>query len=596
MSRFYHSVVLYNTIMRRVFHILLILICLIGYACQAAPTKSIPAPIPSPTFTPSLTPSAPPELTPTSTEAPITGTSGYRVRYHPDGDLFAGDLVSIEILAPPDFIPQGNRATVTLESTPSKILAQGFFGPFGIGQRRQATFVWAWNTQDLAPGEYTLHFLVDPEIAEWREIITLLPPEDLPLVEQQAEWASASTACCTVNYLTHTEAERDLPELLNIIDKRARLSTERLAIEFTQPITITLLPRLLGHGGFANTSVHVSYLDRNIADGLFSVVVQHEMVHILDYRREGDLRPDLLVEGLAVFITGGHYRPQPLLSHTAALLETWGDPPQPGLNRYIPLAILADHFYTSQHEIGYLQAGALVAYLVHNWGWDDFLAFYLDIHPHTSGSQARALEAALEAHFGLSLVQLEEDFIAELSQQPISESMLDEVAFSLAYYDTLRTYQRLLDPSAYFMYAWLPDTAAMREAGITADYLRRPQDPQNLALETLLIAASDSYWNGNHIQAWQRLDSAQKVLNVIKAGGLDPFTVDPLAEAYFSIIQTFLRYPTYNLDHLLVSLDINNGTAQAWVSNPTSGLFEVFFMETNTGWQLILPVPTGEGS
>ena len=148
-----------------------------------------------------------------------------------------------------------------------------------------------------------------------------------------------------------------------------------MGIQFTAPITITLMSRVLGHGGFASQDIDISYLDRNYAGSDFGLVLHHEMIHILDGRLGGDFRPSLLVEGLAVYETGGHFKKEPLMPRAAALL-----PGETGLGWYIPLAELADNFYLSQHEIGYLEGATLIEYMVNTWGWDAFSSFYRDIH------------------------------------------------------------------------------------------------------------------------------------------------------------------------------------------------------------------------
>ncbi len=134
-----------------------------------------------------------------------------------------------------------------------------------------------------------------------------------------------------------------------------------------------LLPRLLGHGGFASREIAVSYLDRNYMAGDEATILHHEIIHILDSRLGGDLRPSALVEGLAVYLSGGHFKPEPILPRAAALLPAepgcvaWsaGSTPLPpsapaegcGIDGYIPLRRLIDNFYFEQHEIGYLEAG-----------------------------------------------------------------------------------------------------------------------------------------------------------------------------------------------------------------------------------------------
>jgi hypothetical protein len=587
---------------------LFILICLTSLACRAllpvaAPTDLPTIPpaaasthtaVPTPLLTATATVPFSPTLTPAeiATQSPThaNGSSGFSVRYHPDSGLYAGDLVSFEVLAPADEMMDNSSVQIELDGATPQVIATANFYPFGIGQRLQATLTWAWDTQGLAPGEYTLRYTVTPGNLIWEETIVLLPREDLPLSEQEAAWASAINECCAIHYMVNTEAERDLPELLPIIDAQAQAVSERMGISFSQPITITLLPRVMGHGGFAGGEIHISYLDRNYTEGQLETILHHEMVHILDERLGGDLRPSILVEGLAVYITGGHYRSGQLLPQAAALLDSWGTPPQPGLNRYLPLRELADQFYTSQHEVGYLQAGALVAYMVERWGWDGFSTFYRDIHPHATGSQALALDAALQASFGLSLAQLEQDFKNSLRQQATSPGIVQEVELTIRYYDAMREYQRQLDPSAYFLNAWLLDTPTMRLKGIVADYIRHPQAPYNLALEMLFITAGSQLHAGRLSQAAGTLAAIESVLQALRQGNSDPFASSPIASDYLSLAEIVTQDPALGIDYELQRLEIQEKTARVWVSDPTSELFQLIFENTEAGWRRQTPV------
>ena len=118
--------------------------------------------------------------------------------------------------------------------------------------------------------------------------------------------------------------------------------------------------------GLPSSEISVSYLDRNYASNSWELVVHHEMVHAIDGHLGGDFRPTIFVEGLAVYLTGGHYKPEPLMPRAAALLPAY-------LNQYIPLKTLADDFYASQHEIGYLEGASLIEYMVKTYGWDAVL-------------------------------------------------------------------------------------------------------------------------------------------------------------------------------------------------------------------------------
>jgi hypothetical protein len=252
----------------------------------------------------------------------------------------------------------------------------------------------------------------------------------------------------------------------------------------------------------------------------------------------------MLAEGLAVYLSGGHYKPEPLLPRLAALLPPEagcipveqalsggiaqaGAAPVCGLNRYIPLEELFNHFYFAQHEIGYLEAASLVEFMVESWGWAAFSDFYRDIHPLNATaqpagadrSQSRAVEAALQRHFGLTLAQLEERFLQALKETPVRPQDVEDISLTVRFYDSARRYQLLLDPSAYFLNAWLPDSAQMRKRRIVADVLRCPLGPENSALETLFVTANAYLGQGRYEQVQRLLEAIDVILNRLPPSG-----------------------------------------------------------------------------
>ncbi len=472
----------------------------------------------------------------TPTSAPESKT--FSVLFHPDGALYVGDLVSMEVIAPPDAGLKDRKVSLSTGGPARVKLGEAQFEPYGLGGRLQATFLWAWDTTGLEAGEHSLTFAVQPDGPVWMESVTLLPRGQLPPLEAQSSWATAKSACCELHYLTHTAAERDLSTLLAMMDEQADKVSQQMGIRLNEPVPVVLIPRLLGHGGFTGREIVLSYLDRNYIDGNLAVIFHHELVHYMDVRLGGDLKPSMLVEGLAVYLSGGHYRPEPLLPRLAALL-----PPEPGcipvdqalaggtaqaapshlcgLNRYIPLKELIDHFYFAQHEIGYLEAGSLVKFMVDSWGWTAYSSFYRDIHsiksptaqPVGIDSQSCAVEDALQRHFGLSLAQLEDRFLQALRAEPVRPQDVEDIRLTVRYYDSARRYQLLIDPSAYFLNAWLPDSEQMRKRRIVADVLRSPQGPENSALETMLVTANTYLQQERYAEAQRLLDAIGVILN-----------------------------------------------------------------------------------
>ena len=93
---------------------------------------------------------------------------------------------------------------------------------------------------------------------------------------------------------------------------------------------------------------------------------------------------------------------------------------------------------------------------------------------------------------------------------------------TVEFYDAVRDYQQRFDPAAYFQVAWLPDVEQMQAAGITADYLRRPERPENIIIENLLAGVGEALQAGEYPQAQERLETVQFLLkNIPQMEGMD---------------------------------------------------------------------------
>jgi hypothetical protein len=538
---------------------------------QTISSQLTPGVLPAPSETPaeSATPSPSPSPFPYPTLSP---GHPFEVRYHPDGGLYVGDLVSLEVIAPDDFTVEGAEVLVEIESIEPVILGPLAFGRYGIAGRNQATFMWAWDTSGLSSGEYTLTFTVTQQEVTWDETITLLPESQLPPPEPDAYWLSMQNECCTFHYISGTAAEHDLQELMDITDEQAWLAAGRFGIDFSDPITITLMPRVLGHGGFAGREIYISYLDRNYAGDSYPMVVHHEMVHILDARLGGEYRPTLFVEGVAVYLTGGHFKPEPLLPRAATMLEN-------GI--YIPLLELADNFYPSQHEIGYLQAGSLVEFMVATWGWDGFSSFYRSMLSPENGSPSHSIDLALQENFGITLSVLEELFLDELRQIPMIPELKADVRLTIDYYDTVRRYQQSLDPSAYFMTAWLPNIEEMRQRGILADLLRHPSRPGNVALESIFVQADQHLRAGDYSQVDIHLQAINAVLDALDEFDPYPFERHSLAGDHYAITLILLKE-----GYELISAEIENENARVQAGIPGGQPIFLQLVKDDSQWQL----------
>jgi hypothetical protein len=90
------------------------------------------------------------------------------------------------------------------------------------------------------------------------------------------------------------------------------------------------------------------------------------------------------------------------------------------------------------------------------------------------------------------------------------------VRLSVQFYDTVRRYQQMFDPSAYFQTAWLADASVMRQKNITADYLRHPDGILNQYLETLLVEADSALRSGDYSESAQKLRTLNVMLDILE--------------------------------------------------------------------------------
>ena len=564
------------------------------------------------------------EIAPTSSvEAAPSGTNtatsvdtslqpdDFTIQFHPDGGLYVGDWVSLEVIPNPGIDLEGQKIQVDIVDISGKEPTEAFFTDYGIKKRNQATFLWFWETTGLEEGTYTIQFSLPSNNIEWTQTVRLSSQEEGAFAEFTATWETAVTECCRVHYITDTAAERDLPYLLDMVDEQVEHASQQMGKNLESKLDITLLPRVWGHGGFANQEVSISYLDRNYAGENQEIILHHELIHILDNQIGGDFRPLMLIEGVAVYQSGGHFKSEELLSRAAALL-----PPQPGcvpmesyresqfsnenvsicgLDWYISLGELMDDFYTKQHEIGYLIAGSLVEYMVDRWGWEAFSDFYRDIEtseefqPGSSqevSKKNRDMDSVLERHFGITLQQLENDYLAALKEEQLTPQLVADISLNIAFFDTVRRYQELLDPSAYFATAWTPGNEQMRQEGIVADFLRRPTRMENLVLEVMLASASRDLRNAKYTSMKSTLEAINNVLDAVEAGMTSPLEANELTRTYSALLMT-----AEAAGYQLQTVEMDTEKARVWANTTGPELIVLDFIRTSdSDWRLLTVV------
>jgi len=273
-----------------------------------------------------------------------------------------------------------------------------------------------------------------------------------------------------------------------------------------------LVPIVVGHGGFATDEAVLTYTQRNWTGINFEILTHHELVHVIDRLVNTDgPRPKIIVEGIAVYLSGGHYRPGDPLQRAAALLA---------LDMYLPLDEIVDDFYAAQHEIGYMQAAALVAYLDQVLGWEGFIDFYFNLPSGSTDSEI--ISSALEARLGINLAELEADFITYLETLDRDPQVEADVRLTVETYDLLRCYQTLLIPSAHFQTAWWPPVDQMRTSGLVGDYTYREKAPLNVIIEGYFMDVHAALQAGDYAEAEAAVGKIDKVLTLVENSGEFP--------------------------------------------------------------------------
>ncbi|MGB9722419.1 MAG: hypothetical protein ACP5OO_05875 [Chloroflexia bacterium] len=502
------------------------------------------------------------------------------VLVYPGPERYSGDILSFDV-TPRNIgsIPPSAIALRLYHRTNGQreVIAEGSVGfPAYDGQPR-ARLIWAWDTHGLV-GEQTLVAWLDPDdlIQEGDEDPTnnlltftlyLSPAVELPPPERGAAWMTETTACCTLHYLSGSAAARDMSTITVAVEEAFAGVAGRLGVSSPEPLEIYFLSRVIGQGGYAYGQVAVSYLDRHYAGLDLRLVLRHEIVHVLDARLFQVYPPALLREGLAVYLSGGHYKEEPIPRRAAALLPT---------GRYIPLETLAGDFYAQQHEVAYLEGAALIAYLVDTYGWEHFLRFYASFEKDLD--PVPALEQALEENFGRGREETEEAFRAWLEAHPPTSEQVRDLEDTVRLFEAMRRYQERYDPGAYWWSGWMPDPAEGEERGIVADFIRHPRAPENLALEAMLIAAQESLRAGRLTQAEALLDGIERVL---ESGA---FSGRPEAD-YLALVEAAQK-AGYEVQR--ISLD--GGQATVWAVARWPHLEKLTFQRTASGWT---PVAVG---
>jgi hypothetical protein len=334
--------------------------------------------------------------------------------------------------------------------------------------------------------------------------VTTPEPEPPPI---DFTWVVSETEHFRFHYVPGTAAERDRFELGYVAEESLAAIQPVLDVNFDGQMSIYLVPRIFWQGGaaYGDKVQLISYLDRNYTSVETWSYFTHEGTHalaqdILQPKENGGGPDGVLVEGLAVWASGGHYGQEPIDAWSAVVAAS---------DEYLPLAELrSGPFYEFQHETSYLEGGSFVQYLVDRYGLDTLKALY-----GQATGEAEHDEELVQDLYGKGYADLEAEWLAYLADLEPTPEQAELWRLLVRTFDLMRRYETEFDPDARLLPStsppeWMSDTLKV--------FLKRADEPVNLILETALIAAQERTYDGDLGGAQALLDDVEAALD---AGG-----------------------------------------------------------------------------
>ena len=524
---------------------------------------------------PSATHTATASAAPTAEQADLS-LSPDGISLFPVPEIYAGDLASVKVVP---HLPGGlapNDVDVLVLVDDREIVA-GNLNWRNLGGESFGLYEWVWPTDGLQ-GTHTITAILDPQdliqIGDENPdnntatvSVVVRPRSELPGPEANAYWFTSETGCCFVHVVSGTAAHRDVSQLLNQVAVAFEKASDRLDEPIRQRYQVYFIDRIIGQGGYAIDSMVISYLDRDYVGGGLEEVLVHEAVHLLD-KQFAPNRITFLSEGLAVWVAGGHYRQENLDQRMAALVE---------LGRQVPLEQAIDDFYDLQHEISYLEAASFMSYLIETYGWRAVRLFYESASADDAATLSQAVDLNLQAYFNRTLGQAESDWMIYLEGLPRDREAALNLQSTIRFFDLVRRYQSLYDPTAHYLNAWLLSPEEALERGATADLSRRPATETNVALEAMLQAASEALQDQDYEGMNALLSSVSRVL----ANGGE--FIDPLAHSYLEIVRS-----AADEGYQAQQIDLSGNRATVLARRPARSQLESlqFVLESDRTWTL----------
>ncbi len=546
----------------------LLVVWFTGLACVTLLGEPSPVPGTATASPPAgtLTPGASPQATTTRIPLePSTGLQPIEVAVFPGPLTYAGDVLTLQLPVPRPNGFDPVEATVTIDGgEPFTVQAQPGFNP--VLKTAYLTLPNVFDTRG-APGLHDIRIQVNyGRDRDIRVQLDVRNASERPSQETRAGWTQLETDCCLLHFITGTAAARDLEDLAERVETDVDFVSSTFDTTLEDRMEFVFIDILWGNGGYATDSQSVvSYIDRDYGPNQVSdleQVVRHEATHLVAPAFFGSDRiPFFFTEGVPVFVAGGHFKPEPLRQRAAALLA---------LGRYIPLTELTNEFGALQHETRYLQAGAVVTYLVETHGWDGFLAF-LDRSYDAGLEPLEWFDRALQDSFGVTLEDFEADF-RDWVQAVEPGDQLDDLRLTIELQEVRRSYQERYAP--FYDFAYFNPITEVEQVAIA---VREASAPENVAMETMLAQAQQAVFDGRYEDAERLIGAARRVL--VNGGS------ERQPESDYLTIARILAAMGYEA----LSIRLDGDLAQV-LATPAPPRLETFAFERRAdGWVMVGP-------
>jgi len=477
------------------------------------------------------------------------------VHAFPGPEHYAGDVLTFEIQSSGNF---NNDETLTVsmaldDRTPTTIPAT--FMPYG-----QVLIPMAFDTTNLT-GRHTLTFTTADGKLNETYSFEVLSADQRPANETRATWMTKETDCCVFHYLSETAAARDIDFISEHFQQGANEFEEIMQAEIQSKMDVYLIDRILRNGGFGGGGkLMISYTDRyygpTVGDAGLETLARHEFSHAADISLEGAVDGvEFNYEGLAVYVAGGHYKPEPLAQRAAALFDLGYSVP---VDEIIP-----------QHELSYLHAAAILTYIVDMYS-EEKLWEFLKVDKIQDG-QLVSMEDAIRSTLGISLKEFDQGFQAWLEKNDPGEQ-LDDLRLTVRLQDLRREYQDTYSSQPIFIQMEEVDAVARPEN--LPIVMREARAPANIAVELIIANGQQAIVDGDYTLAEELI----RILDeVISTGEFK----DPLAKEYLDIVLA-----ASSEGYEVVNLDIQGDQASARVTAEPPTLIDLNFQRINGAWQI----------